>query len=86
MDEFIFVVCNKSDPIEVAVYTLNAEFMDKAAQDYEAAMERWIRVSKSVSVPESFTNEHDPMIVLSPPKWFTYSINDKGKVKFKRRL
>lgn len=73
LDEFIFVVCNKANPIEVAVYTLSDEFMDKAAVDYEEALQRWVRVSKSVSVPESFTTEQDPMITLAPPKWFTYS-------------
>lgn len=71
LDEFIFVVCSKKEPYEVAIYTLNDEYMEKAAEDFEQAVLRWERIN-SMTIPDSFTNDNNPMITLAPPAWFKY--------------
>lgn len=71
LDEFIFIVCGKSEPHEVAIYSLNDEFMQKAADDLPFAVERWNSLH-SMKTPASFTNDDNPMTVLAPPSWFKY--------------
>tara|TARA_R110000737_G_scaffold111725_2_gene144790 strand:- start:4960 stop:5850 length:891 start_codon:yes stop_codon:yes gene_type:complete len=72
LDEFIFVVVSKTDPIEVSMYTLNDEFMEKAERDFNFAVERWNRIN-SIEIPSGFINYDNPLIVLAPPKWFAFS-------------
>lgn len=71
LDEFVFIVVSKADPIEVAVYTLNEEFMEKAAADFDKAVARWERLH-SITTPQSFTNDDNPLITLAPPNWFKF--------------
>lgn len=71
LDEFVFICTTKTDPIELAIYTLNDEFMEKAEEDYNGAVERWQRINKP-TIPESWITEDDPIRQLAPPKWFFY--------------
>ena len=72
LNDFVFIACSKQEPYEVAVYMLNDEFMQKAEDDFNAAVERWKRLH-SVKTPESFSSSSSPLTVLAPPKWFIYS-------------
>jgi exodeoxyribonuclease VIII len=72
LDEFIFLCCSKADPIEVGIYQLNDEFMDKAKADFEYAISRWVQLMEKTDDWETFSNKSNPMITLAPPNWFNY--------------
>ena len=71
LNDFIFICCNKKDPMEVAIYTLNDDFMEKAEEDYNDALSRWQRI-KVQGMRDSFVNDSEPMITLAPPSFFKY--------------
>tara|TARA_R110000796_G_scaffold64465_2_gene149394 strand:+ start:1824 stop:2711 length:888 start_codon:yes stop_codon:yes gene_type:complete len=71
LDEFIFIVVSKTDPIEVGIYSLSSEFMQKAKRDFDEAVGRWSELKLS-NKWESYIKEDSPLTELAPPNWFKY--------------
>jgi len=72
LDDFIFICVSKKDPKEVAIYQLNSEYQEKAAEKVDEALGRY-KECLETNRWLSFTDpDESPIVTLTPPTWFAY--------------